>query len=165
MDLAQATGAVETIDLAGEEHACRLLTMKEWGQITAWLKRCNPSPLTRAAQAIEQARESGEPLSAETKNELLEHAQIAALAWPPRLGSTAWFESFDAVDGGPAQMVWQILAKADPAFTLDHAEALVRRFTTADFNEMLRVALYGNPPRLPKAGTATTTTGSTTGPL
>lgn len=153
MDLAQATGAVELVDLAGEEHPVRLLTMKEWGAVTAWIKRQNPSPLTRAAHAIEQARAEGEPLSPATQDELLDHAQRAALNWPPRLASTEWFEAFDRTDGGGAQLVYQVLAKADPSFTLERAERLVRRFWTDDYNELFRVALYGAPKR-PKAAAA-----------
>ena len=88
MDLAQATGAVETIDLAGEEHRVRLLTMAEWGIVTSWLKRQNPSPVTRAGRAIDQAAADGEPLSAATRDILLDHAQRSALelAAPARLG-------------------------------------------------------------------------------
>lgn len=167
MDLAQATGAVETIDLAGEEHPARLLTFREWGQVTAWLKRANPSPVTRAAHAIEQARESGDPLSQATQDDLLDHAQRAALAWPPRLGSTEWFEAFDRTDGGQGQLLHQVLVKADPEFTLQRAEVLVKRMRSdPDWNELLRVTLYGTPPR-PKAGNGTpdaTPPSPTTGP-
>lgn len=151
MDLAQATGAVETIDLAGEEHQVRLLTLKEWGAITAWLKRQNPSPLTRAAQSIEQARVQGEPLSAATQDQLLDHAQRAALNWPPRLGSTEWFDALDRSDGGQGRLLFEVLSKTEPEFTIERAEVLVKRFSVDDFNELLRVALYGAPPRSPKA--------------
>ena len=154
MDLAQATGAVETIDLAGEEHPVRLLTLKEWGVVTAWLKRQNPSPVTRAGRAIDQALAEGEPLSAAIRDQLLDHAQRAALNWPPRLGSTDWFDAFDRSEGGQSFVVHQILSKTAPTFTADQADVLVKRFDVSDFNELLRVALYGNPPRAPKAAAA-----------
>lgn len=152
MDLAQATGAVETIDLAGEEFRVRLLTLKEWGELTAWLKRRNPSPLTRAARAIDQAAELGEPLSAAAREQLLEHAQRAALSWPPRIGSQEWLDALDRTDGGHAEFIYLALSKTDPAFTRDHAEALAGRFVGRDFNELLRVSFYGTPTALaPKA--------------
>ena len=40
------------------------------------------------------------------------------------------------------------------SITLDQAEALVKRFEVGDFNELLRVALYGTPPRPPKVAAA-----------
>jgi hypothetical protein len=154
MDLSQATGAVETVDLAGEEFPVRLLTLREWGAVTAWLKRANPSPVTRAVRAIDEAAADGAPLSATAREALLDHAQRAALSWPPRLGSTDWFDAFDRTDGGGARLIFEVLSKADPAFTTERAEALAGRFETRDYSELLRVALYGNPPRVPKGSAA-----------
>lgn len=153
MDLAQATDAIETIDLAGEEHSVRLLTMREWGAVTAWLKRQAPSPITRAGRAIDQAAADGEPLSFATQEAMLNHAQRSALNWPPRLGSEAWFDAFDRVDGGQARLVFDVLSKTE-SVTIERVEALVKRFGVDDFNELLRVALYGTPPRPPKVAAA-----------
>ena len=164
MDLSQATGAVETVDLAGEEHPVRLLTMKEWGALTAWLKRQNPSPVTRAGRAIDQAIADGEPLSAATRDIMLDHAQRAALTWPPRLGSTEWFDAFDRAEGGHEHLVFEVLSKADPSITRERVDALVKRFDVRDFNELLRVALYGMPPRVPKAAAGPTSQPPTNGP-
>jgi hypothetical protein len=146
MDLAQATGAAEAIDLAGEPHAVRLLTMREWGELTAWLKRAQPSPLTRAAIAIQEAEDLGQPLSAANQDALLDHAARASLAWPPRLGSKEWLDAFDASEGGQAQFVFHVLRHADPSITLDRVERLVPRMRSGDFAELLRVALYGTHP-------------------
>ncbi len=156
MDLAQATGAVETIDLGGEPYKVRLLTMKEWGAITAWLKRENPSPVTRAMIAIQQAKDEGMAIDAATQDEILDHAQRNALSWPPRLGSTAWFDVLDRVDGGHSRLLLEVLSKADPAFTLGHGEALAPRMSTDEWNDLVRVALYGTPPA-PKSETSPVT--------
>ena len=142
MDLSQATGAVETIDVAGEEHLVRPLTMKEWGAVTAWLKRQAPSPVTRAGRAIDQAAADGEPLSFATQEAMLNHAQRSALNWPPRLGSEAWFDALDRTEGGQARLVFEVLSKTETV-TLEQVEAPVKRFDVGDFNELLRVALYG----------------------
>jgi hypothetical protein len=154
MDLAQAVGAVEVVDLAGEEFPVRLLTLKEWGAVTAWLKRANPSPVTRAVRAIDEAAADGAPLSAPAREALLDHAQRAALSWPPRLGSSEWFDAIDRTDGGPAKLIFEVLSKADAAFTSERAEVLARRFEIRDYSELLRVALYGTPPRVPKGSAA-----------
>lgn len=155
MDLSVVVGAAEEIDLAGAEYSVRLLTLREWGEISAWLKRRSPSPVTRAGRAIDQAAADGEPLSIETREILLDHAQRAALSWPPRLGSTDWFESIDRADGGQAYLLHQVLSKADKTFTIERATALAKLFSTDDWNELLRVSFYGQPPRpAPKVAAA-----------
>ena len=151
MDLAQATGATEFIDLAGEEHAVRLLTLREWGSITAWLKRANPSPVTRAARAIEQADELGEPLSIATRETLLDHAQRSALNWPPRLGSTEWFEAFDRTAGGQSYLLHQVLVLTEPRFDVGSAEVLAKRMDVDSWNELLRMALLRDTPPRPES--------------
>ncbi len=151
MDLAQATGVPETIDLAGEPYPVRLLTFREWGAIGAWLKRENPSPITRAALAIHEARAMGEPLSAEVEDKMLDHAQMAALAWPPKLGTKEWFDAVDKAEGGYAYLLFEVLSKADPNFTREKAEVVAQRLSQEDWGDLIRVSLFGGHPR-PKVG-------------
>jgi hypothetical protein len=99
MDLTQATGVPEPVELAGQDYPVRLLTMREWAALSAWLKKESPSPVTRAAQAIKQARLAGEPFDIATEKALLDHAQQAALNWPPRIGSSEWFEAISVSTG------------------------------------------------------------------
>jgi hypothetical protein len=153
MDLSITVGAVEEIDLAGEPVAVRPLNFAEWGRLTAWLKRQHPSPLTRAALAVAEASAAGTPLPAEAEERLYDHAQKAALSWPPRLGSVAWFDAIESVEAGPAHLLGEVLTLADPAFDRGRVAGLVRRMRSADWAELFRVALWGAPPR-PKAPAA-----------
>ncbi len=158
MDLAQATGAAETIDLGGEPYQVRLLTMREWGGVMAWLKRENPSPVTRAGIAIQQAKDDGVPMDSATEDKILDHAQRTALSWPPRLGSPAWFDALDRIEGAYGRLLLEVLSKTDPTFTLERGDALAQRVRSEEWPELVRVALWGTPPA-PKAETPPETSG------
>ncbi len=151
MDLAQATGVAETIDLAGEPRQVRLLTLKEWGAVSAWLKRASPSPVTRAMISIQQMRDAGEPMDQATRDEALDHAQRAALAWPPRIGSQEWFDAIERVDGGLARLLFEVVSRVDPTFTVEMAEALAPRVRSEEWTDLVRVCYHGVHPRPKKA--------------
>jgi hypothetical protein len=153
MDLAQATGMPETVILGGEEYSVRLLSHREWGAVQAFLKRELPSPVTRVGVAIDEARAAGTPLSKAAVDQLYERAEAAATRWPPQHGSQAWINALSGIDGGDAEVLFEVLSKTDPAFTVEQAEALAPKVVTAEWDELFRVSLYGGPPR-PKDGTA-----------
>lgn len=159
MDLAQATKAVESIELDGREYPVRFLEMWEWGDFCAWLKKKSPSPVTVALFAIEQARNLGEPVGQASEDKLLDHAQRAAVHWPPRFATDAWFDAILGVEDGDARLLLEILGKADPTFDAAKAKALVPKVSGEQWRELLRVALRGGQPR-PKGegGTAGATT-------
>jgi hypothetical protein len=147
VDLAEATGNPEWITLGGDEYPVRLLRMEEWGAVTSWLKRENPSPVTRAALAISQAQQAGEPLTAEAEEKLLDHAQRAALSWPPKVGTPEWFDAIERVEGGMKKLLHEVLSRTDPAFTTERAEALAPRVSRPEWGELIRVSLFGGAPR------------------
>lgn len=147
MDLAESTGNPEWITLGGDEYPVRLLKLEEWGAVTSWLKRENPSPITRAAMAISQAQQMGEPLSAEAEEKLLDHAQRAALSWPPKLGTPEWFDAIERVEGGTAKLLYEVLHRTDAAFTAERAGPLAPRVSRPEWGELIRVSLFGGAPR------------------
>lgn len=147
MDLTQATGTPETITISGREYPVRLLNMREWASVQSFLKKEQPSPVTRACVAIDQARAAGTPLSRQTQDAMLDHAQVAALNWPPRLGSDAWFDALARIDDGDARLLHEVLSKTDAAFTIERARELAPAVTSAEWGELIRVALFGTHPR------------------
>jgi hypothetical protein len=155
MDLAQATGVPETVKLGGEEYSVRLLSHREWGAVQAFLKRELPSPVTRVGVAIDEARAAGTPLSKSAVDQLYDRAEAAATHWPPQHGSQAWLNALSGIDGGDAQVLFEVLSKTDPAFTIEKAAALAPKVVTAEWDELFRVSLYGGPPR-PKGEAAPT---------
>jgi hypothetical protein len=164
MDLAQAVNSPEEIELDGKEYRVRLLTMREWAVLSVFIKKNVPSPVTNALLAVQQARTAGEVVGQAAQDDLLDHAQRMALRWPPRLGTTAWFDAINSIEGGDARLLLEILNKCDPSFDEARAAALVPRLSDDEWGDLIRVSLYGTHPR-PKGdgGTgASPTTGPTT---
>lgn len=153
MDLAVATSQPEEIILeCGEPILVRPLKMKEWGALQAWFKRTCPSPVTRALFALQQMKDSGESVSLDAEETLLDHAQRQALNWPPRVGSAPWYDAILKADGAVAQFLETVLTKADPEVTRERCEGLAGLLTTDDMGAIIRVAMYGENPSVPKAG-------------
>lgn len=152
MDLAITTSQSEELVLeCGESILVRPLKQKEWGQLQAWFKRTCPSPVTRALFALQQMKDSGESVSLEAEESLLDHAQRQALNWPPRVGSAPWFDAIVKAEGAVAQFLETVLSKADPEITRERCEALAPILSMSDLSSILRVALYGENPAAPKA--------------
>jgi hypothetical protein len=156
MDLAQATGTPEEISLGGVPRPVRLLTMREWANISALIKKHCPSPVTRAYMAIQQAKNEGMPIDPLIEERMLDRAERQALAWPPRLGSEAWFDALNGIDGGDARLLHEVLSKTDLGFTPEAADALAPKVTPDEWADLFRVALYGTHPR-PKGEAAAAT--------
>jgi hypothetical protein len=153
MDLATAAGVPEPITLGGREFSARLLTMRERATLQAFLKSRLQSPVTRTAIAIQEARNAGTPIDRDLEDRMQDRAEAAALKWPPRFGSSAWFEAMDGTEGGYEQVLYEVLSKTDPGFTLAQAEALATDVTLDEWGELFRVAFWGTPPA-PKGGGA-----------
>jgi hypothetical protein len=167
MDLATATNAPEEITLGGKTYRVRLLTMRERGIIQAFLKSRLQSPNTRAAIAIQQAKDAGTPLDRPIEDRIWERAEMAALTWPPRFGSAAWFDAVDGIEGGWEQVLFEVLSKVDLDFTLDKAGELAPSVTMDEWADLIRVAFWGTPPAPKKADASPTTaspSGTTGGP-
>jgi hypothetical protein len=147
MDLAVATGVPEEITLAGKTYRARLLSMRERGVLQSYLKSKLVSPVTRIGNAIDEAKAAGAPLSKAAKDDLYERAEVAALTWPPRFGSPAWFDAVDGIEGGWEQVLFEVLSKVDPDFTLDRAEKLAPAVTLDEWGDLIRVAFWGTPPK------------------
>jgi hypothetical protein len=147
MDLVQATGIPETLTLGDIAYQVRLLTMREWAVVQSYLKSQLPSPVTRAYIAIQQAKNEGTPIDQATEDRMLDRAEQKALAWPPKLGSEAWFDALSAATGGDAKLLYEILSKCQLDFTLDKAEQLSPKLSSDDWANLIRVSLWGTHPR------------------
>jgi hypothetical protein len=154
MDLAQATSAPEEITLGGQTFNIRLLTLREWGLVQSWLKRELPSPVTRAAIAIQQSKASGSPLDATTIDALYDRAEKAALTWPPQIGTKEWFDGLDTVEGGWERVLFEVVSKVNPTFTLAQADELAPKVKANEWADLIRVSLWGTHPA-PKGEGAT----------
>jgi hypothetical protein len=135
MDLSTLTGAPREVDLAGVRYKVPALKMRDWGLIQAWIKDNVPSPMA----SIRSEDLSG--LSPADKATLMREAIAAQRAWPPRVGTRAWFEAIDhparpLPDGseaptGTAVLLHTVLRAGQP-FTLAEAIELDARATAAD---------------------------------
>jgi hypothetical protein len=156
MDLATAAGVPEEVTLAGKPFRARLLSMRERGSLQAFLKQHLQSPVTRAAVAIQQAKDAGTPLDRPIEDRMWDRAEAAALTWPPRFGSAEWFKAIEGIEGGYEQLLFEVLNKTDPDFTLDRADKLAPDVTGDEWFDLIRVAFWGTPPA-PKNGASPTT--------
>ncbi len=155
MDSTQAFNAPEEVAIGGETFLLSQLKTKEWAALQGWIKSRNPSPLVRAARAIEEAEATGQPMPRGVQEILLAQAQEAALRWPPRPGSWHWFNLLDATEDGSAEFLRVVIVRHRPGFTLADAQALLARVAEGEMAEVVRVSTFGDPPA-PKAPTAAT---------
>jgi hypothetical protein len=155
MDLATTAGIPEEIILASKTFHARLLTYRERGVLQGFLKSKFQSPVTRVGIAVDEARVVGTPLSKAAVDQLYERAEAAALSWPPRFGSTAWFEVIEKIEGGYEQLLYEVLSKTDPGFTLEKANELAPGITLDEWHDLIRVAFWGTPPAQKKDTTPT----------
>jgi hypothetical protein len=167
MDLAVAAGVPEEVTLGGKTYRARLLTMRERGVIQEFIKLKHQSPVTRVGIAIDEAAAGGTPLTKAAKDELYERAEVAATTWPPRFGSTAWFAALDGIEGGWERVIFEVVSKVDPGFTLERADELAPSVTQDELFDLIRVAFWGTPPAPKKDAPPPTTespSGTTGGP-
>jgi hypothetical protein len=146
MDLVQATGGGEELALGGQTFNIRLLTLREWAEVQKFLKKELPSPVTRVGIAIQQAKVAGTPLDSSTVDALYDRAEKAALTWPPRLGSKEWFDGLDTIEGGWERVLFEVLSKTYPAFTLSQADELAPKVKANEWADLIRVSLWGTHP-------------------
>jgi hypothetical protein len=157
MDLAVAAGVPEEVTLGGKTYRVRLLSMRERGVIQAFLKQHLQSPNTRAAIAIQQAKDAGTPLDRPIEDRIWERAEVAATTWPPRFGSTAWFDAVDNIEWGWERVLFEVVSKVDPGFTQEEADKLAPSVTMDEWADLIRVAFWGTPPAPKKAAQPPTT--------
>ncbi len=144
MDLATLTNAPRDFTLGGEVFQVSALRLKDWGLIQAWIKDRVPGPVALLSSA-DMTR-----LSPGHQRQLLEAALREQRDWPPRVGSSAWFDILDH-DGGPAKFLEVVLSRHQP-FTAERAAELADRLTTADVVPLILAALgIETAPALPKA--------------
>lgn len=162
MDLAQAFGVPEDVEIGGRRLAFRQLTLAEWAPLQGWLKSHFPSPVTLILQAIEEAKALGMPLSPSTRDDAISHAVHEARNWPPAFGSRAWLAAMGGVTGGTVKFLQHVATAAGLELSDKEAEAIVIAATTAELDELCRVVYYGDPPS-PKTQ-APTEAGETSAP-
>jgi hypothetical protein len=160
VDLAVAANVPEEVTLGGKPYRIRLLTMRERGVLQGFLKSKLVSPVTRVGTAIDEARAAGAPLSKAAVDQLYERAEAAALAWPPRFGSRAWFDAMDGIEGGYERLLFEVVSKVDLAFTIEQAEGLAPDVTNDEWFDLVRVAFWGTPPAPKKGADASPTPAS-----
>lgn len=159
MDLAQATNAREPVTLAGRTYMARQLKLREWAELTAWLRKSVPSPVSVALQAVDDLRRlTGHEPPRSTVETLYDKAFAEARAWPPPIGTRAWIFALDRALDGPAEFVRTALAAAGQALSLDEARAVADAATPEEYAELVRVCYFGDPPDPKPATPASTTT-------
>lgn len=164
MDFVQATQGQELMPLGGEQFPVRILNFGEWAPFQAWLKKQWPSPLVRAAEALDQIRAEGREVSYDAEDMLLSHAQEQALHWPPRVGSPQWVGLIDETPDAAAELLFTILPKTIPGFDRAAAEQLAKKATAAEIVALFRWAFLGVRPGPKSEGAPTAPAPSPSGP-
>ena len=162
MDLAHASGQPIEIALAGATYRVRVRPLGELGGLQAIYKREIPSPLLRAAEALDQAEARGVKLSEPTRRLLISQAHREAKHWPPLIGSLAWLSDVDEA-GLAADVLHFALKPEHPELGKADCEAIWREATDAELAAFVAAFFRGKAPgdADPKAATGT---GETTAP-
>jgi hypothetical protein len=156
LDIATATNAPDVLPIGGVGYSVRTLTLAEWGELQAWLRRTATHPIKRATEAIEQARDSGAAMAPWIQDVVLGQAQREAMRWPPRIGTQEWLAALDSVDDGLAQF----LAVALKPVALEECRELAQRIEPAELASLIGFLFYGERPG-PKAPASSLMTDST----
>jgi hypothetical protein len=125
VDHATFVNAPFEISLDGRKWLVSALTFHEWGPIQAWIKKNVPGPLSAFTS------EAMAGLNDQDRRIVLESASIAQRAWPPKIGTMAWFSALDN-PGGQAEFLRAALGKHQPGITSDECELIADRVTLGD---------------------------------
>ena len=136
------TNAPRPITLAGKTYPVRQLKLREWGEFQAWLKAAVPSPVTLAIRSLAEASKDG-PVPQSVQDSLFRQAQEESRRWPPKVGSVAWLNAIDGLDGGRAQLIHTILTMGGTKLTEDEASDISFLASETELVAMLAICMYG----------------------
>jgi hypothetical protein len=120
------TNAVQPVTLAGKSYPIRQLRLREWGELTAWLKASKPNPVTLAIRALADAEKDG-PVPQPVQDSLFRQAQEEARRWPPKTASYEWLRALDDVDGGKAKFFQHVIGVCGTPLTGDEADEIAAK--------------------------------------
>ena len=152
MDLAQAFAAAEPVCFAGRTLPVRQLCLDDWAELMAFLKSNCRSPVTIAVIALQEARDLGCQVDQDVADVIMGQAQAQAQAWPPKVGTRAWLRALDSIHGGTATFLQTVFKLGGTELTRDECQRLSDKATQDEFDELVRLAYFGDPPA-PKAET------------
>lgn len=155
LSIDQATNAPTQISLGGASFHVRTLTLAEWGELQAWLKRNAPSPIERAAEAIKRASDDGKPMPQWIRDEILSNAQEQSLRWPPKVGTLPWLEALDATTDGMATLLHRAFRELQTV-TLEQCRELAEKATQEEIGLLVGFLFFGLDPKA-ASGAATET--------
>lgn len=131
------TAAPRLIHVAGQSYAVRPLTLRQWGDLQAWLRDNGLSPL-RQIRANDL-----EHLTPEQQQVILDAAYRDQKAtWPPAVGSLDWVHAMSAAPGGNTEFIRAVLSRDRPDVTTEVAE-LIREQATELENQAILFAALG----------------------
>jgi hypothetical protein len=156
MDLSESVGSSIPVKLAGRQWLIKIRTLAELAELQAWFKREIPSPLVRAMEAAQKAQKS--KISQAIIDMVLEHAQRAELAWPPRLGSWHWLDAVDQI-GKQGHVIAFALKPEHPEVDEAEANRLIEAAESGEVATLACVLFHG---RLPDPKELAPTMGQTT---
>ncbi len=159
--LDQLTNARRPVAMAGRTFPIRQLSLKEWGEVQAWLKSVVPNPVTTAITALSEASKAG-PVPQPVQDALFRQAQEESRRWPPKAGTGAWFRALSDADGGQAMFIRHAVRLGGTELTEDEAEEIGERATSEEIGRLIVSCLYGEPD-VPKAAGESTPPSPTTG--
>lgn len=155
----QAANSTEPVTIAGKTFPVRQLKFHEWADLQSWLKSVCPSPVAVAIQAVEEMAAQGIRVSKETRQVMFEQAQEESRRWPPKIGSRAWLQALDDIEGAIAQFIRVAIASGGTSLSEVEANDLAQNVSIFDMGNLIRVCLHGEYP-IPKP--TMIPTGSTT---
>jgi len=152
------SNACRPVTLAGKQYPVRQLRLREWGELQAWLKSVAPSPVAVALKALAEVPDVPQPV----QDALFRQAQDEARRWPPKVGSPAWINALEEIEGGRAMFLQAALAAGGTELDEEQADRIVDSATAGELGELLMICLFGEP-SVPKGAGEATPPSPTTG--
>jgi hypothetical protein len=143
MDLSEATSKALTVKLAGRDWLVKIRPLSELADLQTWFKQAIPSPLVRAMEAAEKAKAA--KVGQAIINLVIEHAQRAELAWPPRIGSWHWLDAVDQA-GKQGRVVSFALSPHHPEVNEAEADKLIEAAEPGEVATLACVLFHGRLP-------------------
>lgn len=129
-DFAIATAAGRPVRIAGADYLIGQLTGCDLGDLQAYIKEQVPNP---RLEAKELCRDLPDEVAKQIWIDLFEESKN----WPPTVWSDEGNRILTQTREGAARVLWVLLRKHQPGFTIDHGRAMAKEIGFAQLNKLI----------------------------
>jgi hypothetical protein len=135
--------------LGGKPYLVSKLALKDWNDLTAYLKDHGIDPFVAAWQNFNRLKAAGVPVSDEDRKAFFVAANQQTKIWPPPVASGAWFDLLSETPGAVEKYFACVIRKHQPALTDAEIDAIREATTRAESEILTGRALGFSDPKEP----------------